>query len=111
MSTYRKMGYSPSTLENPSRILTKFNEASTVSLGDVILPVQADLVTLNVRFSVVEDLSPYNAIMGRVWPHKMKTILSRYHQMVSYLTELGQVDLLGSQLATQECYQVTVEVE
>ena len=55
--------YTPPALENPSCILTKFNEASTVSLGDVILPVQADLVTLNVRFSVVEDLSPYNVII------------------------------------------------
>lgn len=96
MSTYRKMGYSPSALENPSRILTKFNEASTVSLGDVIIPVQADLVILNVRFSVVEDLSPYNVILRWVWLHKMKVILSTYHQMASYLTKARQVDLLGN---------------
>ena len=66
MSAYRQMGYSRSALENPGRILIGFNRASIVSLGDVILPIQADLVTLNVRFSVVEDLSPYNAIVGRV---------------------------------------------
>ena len=66
MSAYRQMGYSWSALENLGRILTRFSGASIVSLGDVILPIQADPVTLNVRFSVVEDLSPYNAIMGRV---------------------------------------------
>lgn len=59
----------------------------------------------------MEDLSPYNAIMGQVWLHKMKVIPFTYHQMVSYLIETRQVDLLGSQLATQQCYQVTIEVE
>lgn len=86
------MEYSPSALENPDSILINFNGALTVSLRDVVLLVQANLVTLNVHFSVVEDLSPYNAIMGRVWPHKMKVIASTHHQMVSYLTEARQMD-------------------
>ena len=64
MSAYRQMGYSLSALENPGRILTSFNGASTVSLGDDILTVQVDPITLNVLFSTVEDLSPYNVIMG-----------------------------------------------
>ena len=32
-----------------------------------------------------------------------------YHQMVSYLTKVGQVDLFGNQLATRKCYQVALE--
>ena len=48
--------------------------------------------------------------MEWVWLHKMKVIPSTYHQMVSYLIESGQVDLLGSQLVAQQCYQVTVKV-
>ena len=64
MSAYRQMGYSLSALENPGRILTSFNGASTVSLGDDILTVQVNPITLNVLFSTVEDLSPYNVIMG-----------------------------------------------
>lgn len=86
------MEYSPSALENPDSILISFNGALIVSLGDVVLPIQANLVTLNVHFSVVEDLSPYNAIMGRVWLHKMKAIASTHHQMVSYLTEARQME-------------------
>ena len=53
-------------------------------------------LTLNVQFSIVEDLSPFNAILGRTWFHDMKSIPSTYHQMVSYLTEDGQIDLYGS---------------
>ena len=64
MSTYKQMDYSPSALENPWHLLSKFNGATTPSLGDVVLPVQAGPITLNIQFSVVNDLSPYNAIMG-----------------------------------------------
>ncbi|RVX16297.1 hypothetical protein CK203_014325 [Vitis vinifera] len=56
-------------------ILTNFNGASTVSLGNVVLLVQAGLVILNVYFSVVEDLSPYNAFMG--WVMSVSSLLTK----------------------------------
>ncbi|KAL6331924.1 hypothetical protein AAG906_020273 [Vitis piasezkii] len=59
----RQMGYSPSALENLGRLLSRFNGATTTSLGNVVLPVQADPITLSMQFSMVDDLSPYNAIM------------------------------------------------
>ena len=40
----------------------------------------------------------------------MKAIPSTYHQMVSFLTEDGQIDLYGSQLAACQCYQIAREV-
>ena len=61
-----------------------------------VLLVQDDLTILSMWFSMVDNLSPYNAIMGHAWLHKMKVSLSTYHQMVSYLTEAGEVDILGS---------------
>ena len=54
MSAYRQIGLSSSALENSRHILYGFNGATTTSLGDVVLPVQAGLVTSNVQFSVVE---------------------------------------------------------
>ena len=110
MSAYKQMGYSLSALENPGRLLSGLNGATTTSLGDVVLPVQAGSITLNVRFLVVDDLSRYNGIMGRAWLHRKKVIPSTYHKMVSYLTKEEQVDLLGSQLAMRQCYQVTLQV-
>ena len=89
MSVNRQMGYSPSNLENPGHLLSIFNGATTTSLGDVVLPIQVDPITLSVRFSMVDNLSPYNSIIGCVWLHKMKFIPSTYHQMVSYLIEEG----------------------
>ena len=39
MSDYKKMGYLPFALEYPGRLLSKFNRATTTSLGDVMFPV------------------------------------------------------------------------
>lgn len=105
----KQMGFSPSNLENPGRILSGFNGASTTSLGDIVLPVQTGPITLNVQFSLVEDLSPFNAKLGHTWLHGMKAIPSTYHHMVSYLTEDGKIDLYGNQLAAQQCYPVARE--
>ena len=64
MSAYKQMGYLPSTLKNSERLLSGFNGATITSLGNVVLPVQANPITLSMQFSMVDDLSPYNAIMG-----------------------------------------------
>ncbi|KAL6327773.1 hypothetical protein AAG906_025522 [Vitis piasezkii] len=72
----------------------------------------ADLLEMStyiIQFSVVKDLSPFNAIMGHAWLHRMKVVPSIYHQMGNYLTEEGQVDLLGSQLAVCQYYQVALD--
>ena len=108
-SVIKQMGIELSGLENPGRILSGFNGAATTSLGDVVLPVQVGPIIINVQFSVVEDLSPFNAILGRSWLHYMKAIPSTYHQMVSFLIEDGQIDLYGSQLAACQCYQIARE--
>ncbi|RVW46754.1 hypothetical protein CK203_084521 [Vitis vinifera] len=42
----------------PRTNLIGFNGSSTTSLGDIILPVRAGPVTLNVQFSVVQDCHP-----------------------------------------------------
>ena len=110
VSVVKQMGFIPSSQENLGRILSGFNGASTTSLGDVILPIQVGVVILNVLFSIVEDLSPFNAILGRTWLHSMKVIPSTYHQMVSFITHDGQIDLYGSQLAARQCYQIAREV-
>ena len=51
------------------RIPSGFNGATTITLGDVAPPVKAGPITQQVLFSIVEDLGPYNAIMGQAWLH------------------------------------------
>ena len=52
-------------LNSIRRILFGFNGATTTTLGDIILPIQAGPVTQQVLFSVMEDMGPYNCIVGR----------------------------------------------
>ena len=84
-------------LRSAGRILSGFNEAITLTVGDIVLSVNAGPVTQQVLFSVVEDLGPYNDIVGRAWLHAMKAVPSTYHQTIGFLTASGQVDLQGSQ--------------
>ena len=101
LPAFRQMKLSSNMLNSVGRILSGFNGATTITLGDVALLVKAGPVTQQILFSIVEDLGPYNDIVGRTWLHYMKAIPSTYRQMVSYLTIMGQVDLLSSQLVAR----------
>ena len=105
---FNQMKLSPQMLNSVERILFGFNGATTTTLGDITLPVQAGPVTQQVLFLVFDDLGPYNCIVGRVWLHSMKVVPLTYHQMVSYLSNEGQVDLLSSQLSAWQCYQLSM---
>ena len=96
LPAFRHMKLSSNMLNLADRILSSFNEATTVTLGDVALHVKAGPITQKILFSVVEDLGLYNVIVGWTWPHSMKAIPSTYHQVVNYLTSARQFDLLSS---------------
>ena len=65
LPAFNKMRHFLEVLNSTSRILLGFNGTTTVTLGDVMLPIRAGLVTQQVLFSVIGDLGPYNAIMGQ----------------------------------------------
>ena len=39
----------------------------------------------------------------------MKVIPPTYHQMINYLTNVGQVDLLSNKMAARQCYQLSIQ--
>ena len=96
LPAFKQMKFSLDMVNLAEQVFYGFNSATTVTLGDVALPVKAGLITQQVLFSIVKDLGPYNSIMGRAWLYSMKGIPSTYHQTVSYLTNAGEVDLLSS---------------
>ena len=79
MPAFKQMKLSLSMLNSVKRLLFGFNGVTTVTLGDVTLTVKAGPITQQVLFSIVEDLGPYNDIMGRAWLHLMKVVPSTYH--------------------------------
>ena len=108
LPTFKQMKVPLDHLSSAGRILSGFNGATTLTVGDIVLSVKAGQVTQQVLFLVVEDLGPYNDIVGRAWLHAMKAVPSTYHQTINYLTASEQVDLQGSQLAYLQCYQLSV---
>ena len=72
LPAFNQMKLSLGMLNLVGRILSGFNGATTITLGDVKLPIQAGPITQQVLFSVVEDFGSYNAIVGRTWLHLMK---------------------------------------
>ena len=73
---FRQMNISLDKLSLTGRILSVFNRVTTVTMGDIAIPVKAGPVVQQVLFSVVKDLGPYNAIVGRAWLHVMKVVPS-----------------------------------
>ena len=108
LPAFKQMRVPIDHLHSAIRVLSGFNRATTLSVGDITFSVKAGSVTQQVLFSMVEDLGPYNAILGRAWLHAMKAVPSTCHQTISYLIESGQVDLQGSQLAVRQCYQLSL---
>ena len=98
LPAFTQMKLSSNMLNSAGRILFGFNGATTMTLGDITLPMKAGPITQRVLFSIIEDLGPYNAIVGRAWLHSMTAVPLTYHQMVRYLTSAGHVNLLSNQL-------------
>ena len=65
LPAFKKMKLSSGVVNLAGRILSGFNGATIITLGDVALPLKVGPVTQQVLFSIVEDLRPYNAIMGQ----------------------------------------------
>ena len=109
LPAFRQMNISFGMLSLADIILSGFNGATTITMGDITLPVKLGPVVQHVLFSVVEDLGPYNAIVSRAWLHVMKVVPSTYHQMISYLTSASKIDLLSSQPTARQRYQLSVQ--
>ena len=63
--TFQQMKVPLDRLSSVSRVLSGFNGATTLMVGDIVLSVKVGPITQQVLFLVVEDLRPYNAVVGR----------------------------------------------
>nr|XP_009784690.1 PREDICTED: uncharacterized protein LOC104233084 [Nicotiana sylvestris] len=66
--------------------LTCFNNAVEQTFREIILSVLAGGVTLETTFHVMNQDSPYNAIIGRPWIHSMRSIPSSLYQVIKFPT-------------------------
>ena len=65
LPTLTQMGYHVVFFHSPDRILTGFNDSQTISLEEIMLLVTVGPTTMFVTFSVLDEPSSFNAILGR----------------------------------------------
>jgi len=67
------------------------------SPGTVTFLVRIDPYNVVTEFRVLDVESSYNAILGRLWIHMTRVILSTHHQLLKYPTPSGMVNIKGDQ--------------
>uniref|UniRef100_A0A2N9ILK1 Integrase catalytic domain-containing protein n=1 Tax=Fagus sylvatica TaxID=28930 RepID=A0A2N9ILK1_FAGSY len=100
---YEKLGLGESDLTEFTSPVFGFSGESTVPLGKTIFPMLTGPVNLQTEFIVIQAPSPYNAIMGRGWLHRMKAVPSTLHQKLRFPTKDGVMEVNGDQVAAKQC--------
>ena len=94
---YKELSLKAEDLTPYSSPLVSFEGKVIIPKGQIRLPMQTGLVTVEIDFIVVEAYSPYTAIVARPWLHTLGAVSSTLHQKVKYPSE-GQIEeILGDQ--------------
>jgi hypothetical protein len=80
-----------------------FTGESTIPMGKTTLPVLAGSISLQIEFIVIHGSSPYNAIVGRDWLHRMRAVPLTLHQKLRFPTEDGVMEVNGDQVTAKQC--------
>ncbi len=105
---YKKLGLGETDLTSFNSLVFGFSGESIIPRGKTTLPVLAGPINLQTEFLVVQASSPYNAIMGREWLHKMKAVSSTLQQKLRFPTVEGIMELNGDQVAAKHCVLASV---
>jgi hypothetical protein len=100
---YEKLGLGKSDISEFGSPVFGFSGESTIPLGKTTLPVLTGPINLQTEFIVIQAPSPYNAIMGRSWLHRMKAVPSTLHQKLRFPTKDGVMEINGDQVAAKQC--------
>ena len=70
------LGYQPNNHCNLRRILAGFNGTQTTSLGEVVFPVATKSVIALIPYTVIDEPSYFNVILGRTCHEGLTFVLS-----------------------------------
>ncbi|GFS40490.1 hypothetical protein Acr_00g0068850 [Actinidia rufa] len=108
---FKQLKISQEQLKPARAPLVGFNAQAHWPLGTVSLKTRAGSQELMTEFVVVDIPSPYNAIVGRDWLHKIKGVASTLHQAIKFLTPRGEKTIYGDQVIAKQCYLATVSTK
>ena len=105
---YEKLGLKEADLADFPTPVFSFMGESTVPMGKTTLPVLAGPISLQTEFIVIRGFSPYNAIVGRDWLHRIKAVPSTLHQKLRFPTEDGVMEINGDQVIAKQCVLASI---
>ncbi|XP_075633375.1 uncharacterized protein LOC142605828 [Castanea sativa] len=88
----------------------KVQPVGTITLL-VVVGAYPQQINKEVNFLVVDCLSSYNIIIGRLTLNSWKAITSTYHLSVKFPTEYGVGQVQGNQRAARECYLAMLSMD
>ena len=83
--------------------LISFEGKIIIPQGQIRLPVQFGLETVEVDFIVVDAYSLYTAIVARPWLHTLEAVSSTLHQKIKYPSGGKIEEILGDQTMARQC--------
>ncbi|XP_020421262.1 uncharacterized protein LOC109949601 [Prunus persica] len=98
LSVIQQMGLEPK-ISKLARSLTGFNGATSITIGTIDLDVHSPPVLCSQTFMVINEISPYNGILGRPWISKIEAITSALHQKIRYPIPGGGIGQINSDQA------------
>jgi hypothetical protein len=78
-------------------------------MGQIMMTVHTGPISLDTEFIVVNVPSPYTAIMGRRWLHRLKAVPSSLHQKLRFPTNFGIMEIKGDQVASKQCIMAAIK--
>jgi hypothetical protein len=102
-SLFKGLGLGQKDLDRKVDPLYGFSGESVMLTGRVTVKVHAGTISSPTEFWVLNSYSPYNAILGRPWLHKMKAVPSTLHQRLRFPTPEGIMEIRGDQVVAKQC--------
>ncbi|CAL2229996.1 unnamed protein product [Prunus armeniaca] len=91
-------------INKAARSLTGFNRATLIIVGIVELDVYSPPVISEQKFMIINEVSPYNDILGSPWIDKINVISFATHKKIHYLIPGGSVNQINNnQVMASRC--------
>jgi hypothetical protein len=106
---FHELGLKQSDLQSYDAPLFGFSGESIRPMGRITLTVHTGPISLETEFIVINVPSPYTAIMGQIWLHRLKAVPSSLHQKLRFPTDFGIMEIKGDQVASKQCIMAAIK--